>query len=215
MSFRTRSTAFKWGSLLVLLVPLAGRADQIGFDYNFVTPSAVTGDAGNSGAVSFATMPAGHASGNSVLTAASVAAVTASTLTTPDTFNGQTYNLTLQLTDDPSGKSGSLTFTGKLFGTLTPLAANITTSFDTPTQTLRLGNDSYTVTLGPLKGPATPNPTVVGTLFATVDVQSGGGSNTPTTQVDQAPEPSGLALACAGLALFAAAWRRLAAATAV
>jgi hypothetical protein len=210
MTLRIRNVALQCGGLLAALLLAAppGRADQIGFEYNFLTPQAVTGDQGNLGAITFATAPAGHAGGHSILTAASLAAVTAAPLTSPDTFSGQPYTLTLQLTDDPSGKSGTLTFTGRLFGTLTPIDANITTSFDAATKSLRLGSDTYTVSLGPLNGPATLNPTVVGTLMATVDVQAGGGTTGPSTQVEQAPEPSALALAGAGLALAAAAWRR-------
>jgi hypothetical protein len=199
MPLRTRFLALQCGLLAAsLLAPPAGRADQIGYEYNFLTPSAVTGDEGNSGAVTFATAAPGHASGNSVLTAASLAAITAAPLTSPDTFSGQTYALTLQLTDDPSGKSGTLTFTGRLFGSLTPLDANITTSFAPATKTLVLGNDTYTVSIGPLNGPSAPNPTVVGLLMASVDVRAGG-STTPT-QVEQAPEPSGLVLTLVGLA---------------
>jgi hypothetical protein len=189
-----------------LLAAPAARADPIGFGYNFLTPPAVTGDDGNLGAVSFATTAGGQASGHAVLTAASLAVVTAAPLTNPDTFSGQAYDLTLQLTDGPSGKSGALTFTGKLMGSLTPLDAKVTTSFDVPTKTLVLGNDKFTVTVGPLVEPAGNNPTVVGTLMATVDAQAAGGPVTPTAQ---APEPPALALAGFGVAAAAAFRARL------
>ncbi len=205
MHFRTWSAAPRVAGVFAVLFFTAPpvRADPIGFGYNFLTPPAVTGDDGNLGAVSFATTPGGQASGHAVLTAASLAVVTAAPLTNPDTFSGQTYDLTLQLIDGPSGKSGSLTFTGKLLGSLTPLDAKVSTSFDVPTKTLVLGTDRYTVSVGPLVEPAGNNPTVVGTLLATVDVQAAGG---PVAPVSQAPEPSALALA--GLGLAAALVRR-------
>ena len=188
--------------LTALLTVLAAsgstvRADQISYSYDFQTPAPVTGDEGNLGVVSFATTNPGQASGHAVLTAASLAAVTSAPLINPDTFSGQTYLVTLDLTDGPSGKSGSLTFTGKLFGSLTAQDAEITTSFAPPTKTLVLGNDTYTVSLGPLVDPGNSNPTVVGTLMATVDVQSGSRVITPAVQ---SPEPSALVLASLGLA---------------
>jgi hypothetical protein len=188
----------------VALTATAARADQIGYGYDFQTPAPVTGDDGNLGAVSFATTNPGHASGHALLTAASLAVVTAAPLNNPDTFSGQTYNVAIDLTDDASGKTGSLNFIGKLFGSLTPVDANITTSFDPPTKTLVLGNDKYTVTLGPLVQPDGNNPTVVGTLMATVDVQAVG---LPVVEpAAQAPEPSALLLA--GLGVAAALARR-------
>jgi hypothetical protein len=190
----SRHVLFGAALALLLLCPLAARADPIGFEYNFQTPAAVTGDDGNLGVVSFSTTNSGQASGTATVTAAKIAAVTAASGSNPDTFSGETYTLTLQLNDDPSGKAGSLTFNGRLFGSLTATAANITTSFSSATQQLVLGNDLYTVSVGPLVPPTTPNPTVVGTLFATVSAQPNDVS-TPAL----APEPTGLVLAGLGV----------------
>lgn len=182
---------------LLLLTTTGVRADLIGYDYNFLTPTSVTGDVGNLGAVNFATTAGGHATGHAVVTAASLAVVTAAPPATPDTFSGQSYSLALQLTDGPSGKASSLIFTGKLFGVLTAQDVNITTSFDPPTKQLVLGKDIYTVTISPLQ--LDPNPTVVGTLLATVDVQANSVSPPPVAQV---PEPSAFVLAALGLLAF-------------
>lgn len=179
------------------------RADQIGYTYDWSTTTpAVTGDDGNFGAISFATPATLHANGTATLTAASLAVVTSAPGNNPDTFSGQAFNLTLLLTDDPSGKSGSLFFTGKLFGTLTASTANINPTFDAPsTQQLKLGADVYTVTLGHLVRPADANQTVIGDLEATVAVQAA--TNPPP--VSQAPEPSSLILTLLGMAGAAAA----------
>jgi hypothetical protein len=174
----------------------------ISFGYDFTTPQAVTGDAGNFGSVAFATTNGGTATGPSAtLTAASLTAVSSAPNNNPDTFSGETYNVTLALTDVASGKSGSLTFVGKLFGTLTGTSTNITTNFAAPTQTLTLGKDLYTVTVGPLVPPSQATTTVIGDLMATVAVQGG-----VVTQTQQSPEPSSLVLA--GLGLAAAFGRR-------
>jgi MYXO-CTERM domain-containing protein len=190
----------KHGSILAvafaMLAASAVRADPIGYSYDFQTPAPVTGDAGNFGTISFATTNGGQANGHAVLTAASLAAVTAAPLTNPDTFSGETYNVTIDLRDNPSGKAGSLTFTGKLFGSLTPEDARITTSFSPSVKTLVLGNDTYTVTLGPLVDTSDSNPTVVGSLMATVDVKAG---TSGVTQTSQTPEPSSLVLAGLGV----------------
>jgi hypothetical protein len=191
-----RSAAFGAATALLVLCPCAVYADPIGFGYNFMTPTSVTGDGGNLGVVSFSTTDPGHASGTATLTAASLTAVTSAANSNPDTFNGETYSLLLQLTDTSSGKSGSLNFTGKLFGSLTATAASITTSFSPATKQLVLGNDLYTVSVGPLVPPTTANPTVVGTLFATVAAQPETVNHQGGGQVaESAPEPGSLVLA--------------------
>jgi hypothetical protein len=186
-------------ALAALLWAAAGsRGDQISFEYNFLTPAAVTGDAGNLGAISFATTVAGHiGSADTTVTAATLAAATSAPSTTPDTFHGQSYNLTLELTDDASGQSGTLTFTGKLFGTLSAQSASITTSFDSSTKTLILGADRYLVTIGPFT--SSSNPTIPGTLQASIEV-------TPFLPAEQAPEPPTILLA--GIGLCAVRFRR-------
>jgi hypothetical protein len=187
----------------------AARADQtpISFGYDFTTPQTVTGDAGNFGSVAFATTNGGTTTGPSAtLTAASLTAVSAAPSNNPDTFTGETYNVTLALHDTASGKSVSLTFVGKLFGTLTATTTNITTSFATSTQTLTLGNDKYTVTVGPLVPPAKATATVIGDLMTTVAVQAGVGP--VVTPAVQSPEPSALVLAGLGLAATLGRWTR-------
>jgi hypothetical protein len=199
MKFRGLSFS---AAALMLVCPFAVYAEPISFGYNFQTPSSVTGDAGNFGVVSFSTTNGGQASGTATLTAASLTAVTSAPSNNPDTFSGETYNVQLQLTDNASGKSGALNFTGKLFGSLTPTAANITTSFSPAMRTLVLGSDLYKVTVGPLVPPTTPNPTVVGTLFATVSAQAEGSQQT-VTQTSNSPEPGSLLLGILGVTGFA------------
>jgi hypothetical protein len=180
---------------LLLFMPLAVRADPISFEYDFLTPASVTGDTGNLGVVSFATTNAGQASGQATVVAVKLAAVSAATGSNPDTFSGEPFNLTLQLTDSASGAFGPLTFTGQLFGSLSATAASITTSFTNTTQQTVLGNNLYTVSLGALVPPVTANPTVIGSINATIAAQPVG-----VSALFPSPEPTGLALAGVALA---------------
>jgi hypothetical protein len=177
------------------MAPAYSAADPITYDYNFLTPAAVTGDPGNLGAVSFATTSGGHeSSANVTVTAATLAAATSAPDNAPDVFSGQTYKLSLQLTDDTSGNAGTLTFVGKLFGTLSSQKAAITTSFVAPTQTMNLGTFLYTVSIAPIV--SSTNPTLVGTLNATIEAKVSDGF---LTEAFESPEPPALALAAIGL----------------
>jgi hypothetical protein len=193
MNFRTARLGMALG--LLALSPLAVRADPISFGYNFQTPTSVTGDSGNLGVISFATTNPGQASGTATVAATQLAAVSAAPANNPDTFTGEAYNLTLQLTDNASGQTGTLIFAGQLFGTLTATTANITSSFAKATQQIVLGADKYTVTVGPIAPPATPDSGTIGTLNATISAEG-----QSVTLPSESPEPTGLVLAGIGMA---------------
>jgi hypothetical protein len=132
----------------------------------------------------------------------------------PDHFTNKNYSLIVDLTDSASNKSGMLTFTGSLNGTLSLTSANIKNTFIGPlTQHLDLGGNLYTVTIGPYAAPGIPDSTQTGSISAHVSVQpegpTGGGSGGPVPPPSrQTPEPSTLLLAGLGLsALGMAGWR--------
>ncbi len=126
------------------------------------------------------------------------------------TFGGALtyYSLSLRLSDLASGASGSLTVRGQLggsFGGYPGAPVDVTNTFLDPTsQTLTLGKNLYTVTMGyvpplrlrygdPFNGPA-------GYIGASISVQP---------LVNSTPEPSSLLLACLGLpSLGLTFWRR-------
>ncbi|HEY7424648.1 MAG TPA: hypothetical protein VH682_10500 [Gemmataceae bacterium] len=121
-------------------------------------------------------------------------------LNTP-TFGGPSanYSLSLALHDDASGASGSLTFRGNFSGSGgTVSEASLTNTFLGPTtQTLMLGGNLYTVTIGPYVNPSLSQE---GSLSASISTQ-------PAT--NSTPEPSSLVLACLGLpSLGLARWFR-------
>lgn len=131
----------------------------------------------------------------------SVVAVNMGEATLPgitSTFGGPSanYSLSLTLHDLTSGASGSLTFGGNFNGDVWPGGyGNLKNTFIGPTtQTLNLGRNLYTVTIGPFVNPWFPegNGTSVdgGTISASISVQP---------SVSSAPEPSSLVLACLGL----------------
>ncbi len=109
------------------------------------------------------------------------------------------YSLSLALRDDASGTSGALTFRGNLSGwTFQGGPAILTnTILGSTTQTLTLGQDLYTVTIGPFVNPSGAQD---GSISASIAVQPA---------VNSAPEPSSLMLACLGLPpLGLARWLR-------
>lgn len=110
-----------------------------------------------------------------------------STATGDDPFTGSSgaYTLNVNLTDDASGQSGILTFTGTLSGSVRPNASNLNNVFDAPeTQTITLGGTPYIVTIGPYTPPGPPNSARKGAIAA---------------HVVCVPEPGSLALLGVGL----------------
>lgn len=95
------------------------------------------------------------------------------------------YTLNVNITDDASGNSGILTFTGTLSGSVRPNASNLDNVFDAPqTQMITLGGCDYIVTIGPYTPPGPPNSARLGAIAA---------------HVTCIPEPSSLALLGLGL----------------
>ncbi|HEY7313651.1 MAG TPA: PEP-CTERM sorting domain-containing protein, partial [Gemmataceae bacterium] len=112
------------------------------------------------------------------------------------------YSLSLALHDTASGASGALTFRGNLSGLIGPDdSVNLTNTFLGPkTQTLTLGGNLYTVTIGPFVSPTWIGDQGEGSLSASIAVQSAAKAT---------PEPSSLMLACLGLpSLGLARWLR-------
>ncbi len=138
-----------------------------------------------------------HGSGNASLTVATLRSFPDRSNEFHNGFYGRhgTYHLSLHLTDDTSGTAGTFFFQG---GFDSPSDGRSIRNFlDAPSQSLRLGNSLYTVTLGAFDIPSVTE-TRVGSISASVDVQAA-----------TAPEPSTLVLAGLGASsLVVAAWRR-------
>jgi hypothetical protein len=199
---------------LLFLTAGAARADMIGWSYDWSrSPLSVSADGTGTGSVDLAVNPGGAITGNSTISVVNLSTSSAATNATPDTFTAKPYALTLSLTDGPSQASGQLTFAGHLDGTLTATNAAIKNTFDGPTtQTLKLGNDTFTVSIGPYTAPGAPNASLTGGISAFVTVN---GAPIPVPEpptplpgpAESAPEPSTLVLAALAAPLWGLAVR--------
>jgi hypothetical protein len=185
--------------------------DKIQWTYNFapgMNPAAVFADNhGGVGSVTFTNENPSTAKGNSDIVATNLKVSSTATAVDPDVLshNG-TYTIKLHLGVPANGLSGDLTFTGKLSGTFSADNANVTNVFGpNSTQTLTLGNYTFTVQLTAYTPPGPPSQHNLGSISAHVTVEAsdigpGGGPS---------PEPSSMLLAGLGLSfLGGAAWRK-------
>jgi hypothetical protein len=168
---------------LVLFGQGQARADLVDYSYHWsVAPSAVIPS--GTGGVQIVLSSDGTTS-SAVGAANSIPAATVSTFSAatnpPDNFN-VSYDLKLHLTDKASGMAGDFDFAGSLSGQLTQSTSSLTSTFGNPTQMITLGSHTYGVTIAPasLTLPA-PGATPLAELKAIV-------------KVEDAPEPSTLAL---------------------
>jgi hypothetical protein len=196
---------------LLFLATGAARADLISWSYDWArTPIAVSADGAGTGTINLATNPGGTIVGDSNVVAVNLATSSSATSDVPDTFSNKAYTLTLTLTDGPSQATGQLNFAGHFDGTLSATSASIKNTFsgDT-TKTLHLGNDLFTVSIGPYTPPGAPNASLTGSISAFVSLVSGPVPEPPTpSPAAQAPEPSSLVLAALTLPLWGLARRR-------
>jgi hypothetical protein len=176
------------------LAGAGARAEMIPWSYSW-TPNvtAVSADSPGTGKIVLQSEPGATASGSSDIVATNLQTVSSADDDHPDHFTDTSYQLNLTLTDLASHAAGSLTFAGLLNGTISKLTSDISNTFTGPTtQTLALGANVYTVTIGPYTPPAPPDAVNLGAIGAHAQV---------SVRPAQSPEPSTLVLA--GLALAA------------
>ncbi|MFL5244734.1 MAG: hypothetical protein ACJ8FY_21740 [Gemmataceae bacterium] len=207
---RTSATFFAAALLATLFAQSNACASFVPWTYNWArSPIAITADSPGTGGLTLTDQPLGHAVGSSDIVATNIRTFSSAPRTNPDTFTAKPYTLSLFLQDDASGASAVLVFHGAFGGKASQSSANITNSFTgLVSQTVALGNHTYTVNIGPYAPPGPPSATNAGSISAHVlvdqdpDPGSGGGGH--------APEPSALLLSVLGLSgLGAGAWRKL------
>jgi hypothetical protein len=122
--------------------------------------------------------------------------------TTAETFTHTNYQLALKIGD--LTLNGTLYFTGELNGTVGPNSSLLlNNTFTGPTtQSLSLGNQVYTVTIGPFAPPA------AGDLHGLSVSSPGAIYALATVSIPDVPEPSTLVLSGLALSVFGAAWWR-------
>jgi hypothetical protein len=187
----------------VLLSAVNARADIISWTYN-AEPSAPTiaSDTNPGSRIMLKDDPLVQAAGSTDIVLTNLTTVSTADPNKPDQFSKTgAWSLSVLITDSASGKSKTVTFTGKLGGTLSGLSAGITNTFTGTTKfDFVLGNNEYVVTAGMYSPPGPPNASNKGSISAHVDVSPAGGGGT-----QKAPEPSTLLLAVFGLAGLGAA----------
>jgi len=187
------------GTACVLLFfgTAGARAELIQWTYNWSrSPTTVMADSPGTGYISLTNEGMKSAAGNSYLVATNLQAHSTAPVNNPDVFTNKTYSLSLYLQDQSSGKSGTVTFTGEFNGTLTANSSIITNTFvGQTTKTLTLGNNVYTVTIGPYAAPGPTGAVNSGSISARAEV-----SVSPViTGIFQLPEPNSSVLACLGV----------------
>jgi hypothetical protein len=216
-------TRYAIATSLVLATVGGARADMITqWTYSWDTnPLSVAANGGAmTGGINLTALPL--AAGATMTGDSNIPAVNLSTFSAAptgmfDTFNKAPYALLFRLTDTTSGQSGNLTFNGQFDGTLSTTSAQIGNTFLSPgTQTLVLGQHTYTVALNSYVAPGLPSATVFGSIGAHVSIDgvtspppppptpSGGGTG---VGVSDAPEPSTLLLAGLTLPAGLVWWR--------
>lgn len=189
---------------LVLGAGSDARADWITWSYNWSrSPGEVLADNPATGGKITLTDESLHTVvGDSDVVATNLKAYSTATAANPDHFTNKHYTLSLYLKDSASGNSGTVSFVGIFNGTLTASSSNITNTFVGPaTQSLVLGGNLYTVTIGAYVPPGPTGALNAGSIsaHATITVQS---------IVQSVPEPTTLALAGIALPLLGAGLRR-------
>jgi hypothetical protein len=221
-----RSSSLPLSIVLVggLLCGGGARAGYMDWSYRWsISPAPVL--ASGTGTVSQALGQPGM--GASHILAAAVTTSSDAPANNPDRYN-QSFRLTLHLMDRHTHQSGSLTFYGTIYGTVTFDSAHLTESFRTPVEYLRLGRHIYEVELPHYMRLMPPGSLVVPTYFAWVrvwnilppppprvpprlmaaSVMMASIAAAPPTSA-ATPEPTGLILGGLGAALLAcsALWR--------
>jgi len=185
------------------------RADTVPWSYNWTPGSLTVPATAGSGFLTLTNEPPSSVYGDTDVVATNVRTVSSAGPDAPDVFTNAAYSLTMQLTDDQSGLSGNLTFTGLFNGQMTSGSAKITNAFTgLQTQSVTLGLHEYTVTVGPYLPPGPPNASNAGGIGASVTVltledSTGNPDGGPVTH--PTPEPSSMVLAglgCSALLLL-------------
>jgi hypothetical protein len=205
---RVKTGLIATASAVLLFWGAEVRADKVDWSYNF-TPSSteIMSDSGQSKLI-LSNEPLGGAAtqpnSSTDLVATNIKTQSSVDPSTLDTFTNKAFTLTISLTDETTKQSGSLTFSGLFNGTLNSGAAKIVATITgNLVQSIVLGSNTYTVSMGQpnqFAAPSPPTSTNLGSISANVGVDVSG-SPPPSS-----PEPTSLLLAGLGLTAGAGAW---------
>ena len=180
---------------------------NVSWTYNF-TPGAatITADGNPTAGVSFTNEPDRTRTGSSTAPATNLTTFSSATSTNPDVLvhNGAyALNLRLSTTDETGVHAKTLTFHGKLSGTIHATGASVTNVFGSDAvQSVNLGRYTFTVTLNGYAAPGPAGGSLVGAMSAYVELSN-------LAPSDVTPEPGTMLLSGFGLSLLGgAAWRK-------
>jgi hypothetical protein len=189
---------------LFLSTGLPAQASLVQWSYDWNRSPAVV--LAGTGGVTLTNEPGASAAGPSDVVATNLKVFSSANPASPDHLSPTPYTLSLALTDTASHASSVLTFTGTLSGTFSSGSAHVMNAFTgTTTQSVVLGGNTYTVTMGSYSPPGPPSATNSGSISAHVDVMPGKGGGPNKT-----PEPSTMVLACLGVSVIGlSSWKRM------
>jgi hypothetical protein len=190
-------------ALIWLVAPTApARADFIRWQYNWTrSPEKIFSDNSASSYVSLTDEQLRNAAGDSDIVATNLKVTSDANPKTPATFTNKAYTLTLFLLDTDSNDSGTLNFSGVINGTVSAMSSNLKNTFTGDfEQSLELGNNLYTVVIGPYTPPGPPGSSNSGAIAAHASVR--------VTEIHKTPEPSTLLLALTSAPLLGCYMRR-------
>src|SRR5262249_26177109 len=110
---------------------LDARAGFVQWSYNWsrVPADVISAAASGTSKLSLTDEALGHATDSSDIVATNIRTFSNAPRATPNKFQDAAYALTLRLTDDTSGESKTLSFSGVFNGTVSSSSASITTRF--------------------------------------------------------------------------------------
>jgi len=200
----------RWGMALCLLGTFAAspaRAEPA-WSYFWTTTTPLVGSNGAGVSLTPAT---GSGSASSDIVAANLSVISSAPAETPDQINGN-WNLTLHLTDNVSGSSGTLPFSGHFNGTVSATASSVDNTFNEPKiASLSLGTHLYSVTIGLYTPPGLAGTTQQGAIGASLALSDLPGGPPPPPPpppppTHNSPEPSSLILSLLAVSSLGLGW---------